>query len=277
MAKPGEHTATAAEGVVEHRLEASTGQPVEVAPGATAQGGVTASQGLVPHPKRRIVTIVRPGPAAPAAPVPKGPAGPGPGKTGGKTSGKPARPKKAPTQPAPKGPHRPTLCSPDELGTPGVTPMYRGRHHVSGAPGDFDPHLLHMAHELRATRVGVGLEDFSRSNIAAGKFRHGTDGPVHYSASPNIPGSAVGLERGFDSEQLIIQHALDMRRAGMNVTLEQLYSERIPCPDCSLLLALYFPEAKVFYTVPTSGRLRMYGNTSRGRALMRAYGMLKER
>ncbi|MFP1624042.1 DUF4157 domain-containing protein [Streptomyces sp. 5K101] len=278
VAKPGEHATAPAEGVVEHRLEASTGQPVEVAPGATAPGGVTASQGPGPHPKRRIVTIVRPGPAAPAAPVPKGPAGPGPGKTGGKTSGKPARPKKAPAQPAPKGPHKPTLCSPDELGTPGVTPMSRGIHHVRGAPGDFDHRLMQMTRELRASRAGVSLHDFSCTNIAAAKFRYGVDGPVEYLVSPNIPGSALGLERGFDSERLIIERAMKIRRKQPNLILDQLYTERIPCKDCTIALAQHgFSEAKIFYTVPTTGQLRIYGDPHRGRALMRAYGMLKER
>lgn len=284
VAKPGEHAMAPAEGVVEHRLEASTGKPVEVAPGAPAHGGVTASQGPGPQPRKRIVSIVRPGPAAPAAPVPKGPAGPGLGKTGGKTSGKPARPKKAPAQPAPKGPHKPTPCSLDELGTPGVTPMSRGIHHVRGAPGDFDHRLLQMTRELRASRAGVSLHDFSCTNIAAAKFRYGVDGPVEYLASPNIPGSALGLERGFDSERLIIERAMKIRRnmkirgKQPNLILDQLYTERIPCKDCTIALAQPgFSEAKIFYTVPTTGQLRVYGDPHRGRALMRAYGMLKER
>ncbi|MFJ4358966.1 DUF4157 domain-containing protein [Streptomyces massasporeus] len=251
------------EGVVEFKRTGTTDQPVAVSPGSPARRRGASSPGSG-APKPRIATSVKPRPA----PAPKAPGGTGP-KPGGTQ-----RPKKAAAPAQPKGPVPPRLCRVDELGTPGVTPMQRGRYHVPGAPGEFDRRLIQMARETRAGRAGVSLQDFSRTNIATARISHGPGGPVEYLASPNIPGSALGLERGFDSEQLLIQRAVDLRKAGMKVTLDQLYTERIPCPACTRLLAQYFPEAKVFYTVGTTGRLRMYGDLSRGRALMRAYGML---
>ncbi|MFJ8053233.1 DUF4157 domain-containing protein [Streptomyces luteogriseus] len=264
-ARQSEHAAQG-EGVVEFKRTGTTDQPVAVSPGAPARGPRASSPGPT-APKRRVVPGVKPRPA-PAAPAPKarGGAGPKPGGT--------QRPRKAAAPTAPKGPAAPRLCRVDELGTPGVTPMQRGRYHVPGAPGEFDHRLIQMARETRAGSAGVSLQDFSRTNIATARISHGPGGPVEYLASPNIPGSSLGLERGFDSEQLLIQRAVDLRKAGMKVTLDQLYTERIPCPACTRLLAQYFPEAKVFYTVGTTGRLRMYGDLSRGRALMRAYGML---
>ncbi|MER5577426.1 hypothetical protein [Streptomyces massasporeus] len=261
-ARQSEHAAQG-EGVVEFKRTGTTDQPVAVSPGSPARRPGASSPGSG-APKPRIATSVKPR-LAPAAKAPGG-TGPKPGGT--------QRPKKAAAPAQPKGPVPPRLCRVDELGTPGVTPMQRGRYHVPGAPGEFDHRLIQMARETRAGRAGVSLQDFSRTNIATARISHGPGGPVEYLASPNIPGSALGLERGFDSEQLLIQRAVDLRKAGMKVTLDQLYTERIPCPACTRLLAQYFPEAKVFYTVGTTGRLRMYGDLSRGRALMRAYGML---
>ncbi|MFD5913097.1 DUF4157 domain-containing protein [Streptomyces massasporeus] len=264
-ARQSEHAAQG-EGVVEFKRTGTTDQPVAVSPGAPGRGRGASSPGAA-APKRRPGTGAKPR-SAPAAPAPKaaGKAGPKPGGI--------QRPRKAAAPAAPKGPAAPRLCRVDELGTPGVTPMQRGRYHVPGAPGEFDHRLMQMAREMRAGRAGVSLQDFSRTNIATARISHGPGGPVEYLASPNIPGSSLGLERGFDSEQLLIQRAVDLRNRGMKVTLDQLYTERIPCPACTRLLAQYFPEAKVFYTVGTTGRLRMYGDPSRGRALMRAYGML---
>ncbi|MEV5103849.1 DUF4157 domain-containing protein [Streptomyces massasporeus] len=267
-ARQSEHAAQG-EGVVEFKRTGTTDQPVAVSPGAPGRGRGASSPGAA-APKRSPGAGGKPR-SAPAASAPKAP------KAAGKAGPKPGgiqRPRKAAAPAAPKGPAAPRLCRVDELGTPGVTPMQRGRYHVPGAPGEFDHRLMQMAREMRAGRAGVSLQDFSRTNIATARISHGPGGPVEYLASPNIPGSSLGLERGFDSEQLLIQRAVDLRNRGMKVTLDQLYTERIPCPACTRLLAQYFPEAKVFYTVGTTGRLRMYGDPSRGRALMRAYGML---
>lgn len=266
-ARQSEHTAQA-EGAVELRRTGTTDQPVAGAPEGSARGPVASAPGPG-GPKRRIVTVVGPQPAAPA---PKRPAGPGPRRPPAAT-----RPGKAAAERPPKGPAAPTLCKVNELKTPGVTPDTLGRHGVAGTIEEFDARLVRMARETRATQAGVGLGDFSRTNIATARIRHGPDGPVEYLANANMPGSSLGLERGFDSEQLIIQRVVDLRKVNKSVTLDQLYTERKPCPACWALLKEHFPNAKVYYTVPTSGRLRMYGDLSRGRALKRAYGLLDDK
>ena len=153
-----------------------------------------------------------------------------------------------------------------ELKIPKVSALFRGRYSVVAK---LDQTLVATARELRATQAGVRLEDFSRTNIAVARVR--IDGEVHYLDAGNIPASLVGAQRGYDSEQLIVTQAVELRKQGREVRIEQLYSERIPCVTCKEMLDTHFPDATIFYTVPESRRL---GEITRGEALMRAYGLV---
>jgi hypothetical protein len=146
---------------------------------------------------------------------------------------------------------------------PPAAQMVRGpaNLHVDVA---IDRRLLDAARQLRL-RAGVSLEEFRSINIAIAKVRiNGRDDLIGVS---NYPGHLLGGGRGFDSEPLIVQHLIDLRRRGARVELVQLYSERIPCASCRRLLDDKFPNAPVFYTI------RQERGAARGEALMRHYGL----
>lgn len=151
------------------------------------------------------------------------------------------------------------------LKVPKVTALYRGRYAVVAK---LDRTLVETARELRASQAGTRLEDFARTNIAVARVR--VNGQVTYLDGGNVPASIVGAQRGYDAEQIIVTQVKQLRDQGHKVTIEQLYSERIPCVTCKHMLDDHFPEATVFYTVPES---RQLGEMTRGEALMKAYGL----
>jgi cytidine deaminase len=152
-----------------------------------------------------------------------------------------------------------------DLKVPNVSALFRGRYSVTAK---LDQTLVQTARELRASQAGIRLEDFSRTNIAVARVR--IDNEVQYLDAGNIQAAVVGANRGYDSEQMIVTQVMELRKQGKKVSIEQLYSERIPCVTCTKMLDDHFPEAAIFYTVPESRRL---GEVTRGEALMRAYGL----
>jgi Domain of unknown function (DUF4157) len=147
--------------------------------------------------------------------------------------------------------------------TPRAVPMHRGTYSV---PGELDPQLVWRARELRATQAGIGLDDFARTNVVVMKIRRHANGAIEYVEAGNVTAGLLGGRFGFHAEGMAIVQA----RTGGAFDVLAVYSERIPCEDCERLLDIHCPEASVFYTIPERVKL---GGLSRGKALMRAYGL----
>ena len=154
------------------------------------------------------------------------------------------------------------LASLRRLRIPRVVQMTRGRYHVNTA---FNPRLAERAREIRATQAGIRADDFRQFNVAVAEVR--INGRTELLDAGNVTGASLGGGRGFDSEQLISQQVVELRRRGNQVEMVQLYSERIPCRTCQEVLNTHFADTPIYYTVP-----EMRG-ASRGEALMRAYGI----
>ena len=146
-----------------------------------------------------------------------------------------------------------------KLKVPAAFSLWRGRY-TANVP--IDRRLLERAREIRATQ-GIRPEDFRNINVAVARVS--IDGKLDYLDAGNIPARTFGARRGLDSEQVILAQIHELKRRGKKVILEQLYSERIPCPDCTNKLNHEYPNTAIFYTVR---ELR-----GRAAALMRAYGL----
>ena len=107
-----------------------------------------------------------------------------------------------------------------------------------------DPVLLDLARDERVHNAGTRLADFGRINVAVARVRVGK--AVEYLAAGNLPHG----EGGVHSEEYLVSQIEALRAPGRLVLLEQLYSERRPCPSvCRPLLQAYWPSAAVFYSV----------------------------
>jgi hypothetical protein len=128
--------------------------------------------------------------------------------------------------------------------------------------GRIDDELLEIAREVRATQAGVSRADFYQ-NVAVIKAR--VDGRVEYLDAGNLPKHLRG--EGIHSEEYLLSQAQELRKQGKKVVIEQIYSERIPCPRCMKTIKQHFSNAEIFYTTRAS--------TPAGRIadLMKAYGL----
>jgi hypothetical protein len=130
---------------------------------------------------------------------------------------------------------------------------------LTGSSAAFDRELVRRAAEIRATQAGLSAEAFSSYNVAVARVRTAS-GDIVYLEAGNLPGAA-------HSEEYILGQLRDRAMGfGRGARVEQLYSERIPCSNCSDVIRRYFGEStEVFYTV---GNQR-----NRGELLMQAYGL----
>lgn len=123
---------------------------------------------------------------------------------------------------------------------------------------DVDARLVEMAKETRVTQAGISREAFGAYNVATARVRVGKE--IRYLDAGNSPGQLM------HSEDWLITQVEGLRKqfGRKNVTLEQLFSERIPCGECLSKLERIF-NAEIFYTVAQRG--------SRATDLMKAYGV----
>lgn len=108
-----------------------------------------------------------------------------------------------------------------------------------------DPHLLEMAKQERALNAGVSTEALSNANIATARVS--VDGRPQYLSSGNRPSAE-------HAEQWILSQMRELSRGGKRVTLEQLYSERVPCGHtCGPWLRRDHPNAQIYFTTTRHG------------------------
>ena len=123
----------------------------------------------------------------------------------------------------------------------------------------FDAELVRRAAEIRATQAGLTLDAFSSLNVAVARVRTAS-GEIVYLEAGNLPAGA-------HSEEYLLGQFRDRSLGlGQGARIEQLYSERIPCSNCSDVIRRYFgQDVEIYYTV---------GNQpNRGELLMQAYGL----
>jgi len=138
-----------------------------------------------------------------------------------------------------------------ECCAPKAIQLYRGKY---TAPVRMDPRLTTLACAIRATMLpdGLSYEAFAKFNIAIAKVD--IDGSIQYLHAANLPKSVAGPANfPLHSEGYITEQIYKLKRINakdnVEVKLLQLYTERIPCPDCKRLLDNLFSEAAVYYTV----------------------------
>jgi len=129
----------------------------------------------------------------------------------------------------------------------------------TGSAAKFDAELVRKAAEIRATQAGLSLEAFTNYNVAVARVRT-ANGSIVYLEAGNLPGAA------HSEEYILAQFKERTLGLGSGARVEQLYSERIPCSNCSSVISRFFGEGtEIYYTV---------GNQiNRGRLLMEAYGL----
>jgi hypothetical protein len=130
---------------------------------------------------------------------------------------------------------------------------------VSSYASAFDAELVRRAAEIRATQAGLTLDAFTSLNVAVARVRTAS-GEIVYLEAGNLPAGA-------HSEEYLLGQFRDRSLGlGQGARIEQLYSERIPCSNCSDVIRRYFgQDVGIYYTV---------GNQpNRGELLMQAYGL----
>lgn len=128
-----------------------------------------------------------------------------------------------------------------------------------------DVGMLRAAREERIANAGVDPGSFARHNVAVVRVR--VDGHLRYLSAGDLPRSAGGAH----SEAWLLAQVDGLRSQGHAVVVEQLYSERYPCPHhCMPRIRDDWPEAAVFYSV----RIPLEPNVpAKAEQLMRAYGL----
>ncbi|HYV10614.1 MAG TPA: DUF4157 domain-containing protein [Pyrinomonadaceae bacterium] len=130
---------------------------------------------------------------------------------------------------------------------------------LRGSAATLDAEMVRRAAEIRATQAGLTLDAFSSLNVAVARVRTAS-GEIVYLEAGNLPAGA-------HSEEYLLGQFRDRALGlGQGARIEQLYSERIPCSNCSDVIRRYFgQDVEIYYTV---------GNQpNRGELLMQAYGL----
>lgn len=131
---------------------------------------------------------------------------------------------------------------------------------LNGTLASLDRELIRRAMEYRATQAGITLEAFTNYNVAVARVRTAS-GEVVYLEAGNR-----GLGGAHSEEYILSQFESRVMGLGPGARLEQLYSERIPCGNCSSIITRFFGAGtEIFYSV---GNQR-----NRGQLLMRQYGL----
>ena len=109
----------------------------------------------------------------------------------------------------------------------------------------YDKRLVNMAYDVRARRGDGGVEAFG-TNIAVARIRT-RNGRIVYKLAENDPQVA-------HSEALILDQTKDPSSDVAGGTIEQLYSERTPCPNCLSLLGFagVSTDIPICYSVPVN-------------------------
>ncbi len=131
-----------------------------------------------------------------------------------------------------------------------------------------DRKLLEMAAEFRLAKVGLTEENFFQ-NVAVARVKvwpsvaakeKGLPYTIEYIVADNIPGKMQ------HSEGLVLDKLQQIKRQQKGVSIDQWYSERIPCANCKAYVLNNNANASIFYTV----------NEEAGRSaeLMKQYGLI---
>ena len=111
-----------------------------------------------------------------------------------------------------------------------------------------DPELTIQARLERAHNTDLDNEEHWWHNIAVFRVVNQKGKVLDYLSAANTPKGKNGI--GIHSEAYVLeQFRHSSRTYGEKCGITQIYSERIPCPECSQLLNHYCPGAIVFYSV----------------------------
>ncbi|MGF1471655.1 MAG: hypothetical protein ACFB50_07940 [Rubrobacteraceae bacterium] len=156
---------------------------------------------------------------------------------------------------------------------PKALQLYRGRYTPQVR---MDPKLAALACEIRATILpdGLSYEAFKKFNIAIAKVAIGRS--IRYLHAANLPKSLAGsTDFPLHSEGDLTKQIYKLKEKNypkdVEVKLLQLYTERIPCPDCKRLLDNLFSETAVYFTV---GKKAPGGFSTKAIYLMKQYCVL---
>lgn len=151
-----------------------------------------------------------------------------------------------------------------ELVKPGLT---KGLNKVN-------PTLLRLARMKRAL-VGISVDAFKKYNVAVGRF------VIEGGEELFVP--VVNKSGALHAEEELLGHLAALRKKypGKKVTLDELFTERIPClgggknpANCRLKLEKLSPETKTFYAVAGSSATDLA--TTKAKWLMEVvYGLTK--
>ncbi|MEM6566987.1 MAG: hypothetical protein AAF957_01160 [Planctomycetota bacterium] len=146
-------------------------------------------------------------------------------------------------------------------------------HHSDLSLSDCDPRLLDLARGERVLNAGLEGDDWYR-NVAVFRVRRGEGEPFFLEAGNSPSRHVAPGEWAHHSEQHILLHQMRALAGGSltgtDLVVDQVYSERIPCRDCSALLASlrFCRGAAVFYSVRSP-----CGSRGRADILRTQYGL----
>ena len=152
-----------------------------------------------------------------------------------------------------------------KLRIPRVLQLETGGRYFTRVP--HDAKLLELAAEFRMAKVGLSEEAFFQ-NVAVARVKvwpseaakaQGLPHTIEYIVADNIPGKMQ------HSEGLVLDKFQALKKQKKWVSIDQWYSERVPCVNCKAYVLNNNANASIYYTV----------NEEAGRSaeLMKQYGL----